>query len=225
MRVFKRMKNFVNEFSKEKPVSLEEAIGSISRFPKVKFDETVEMHIHLNLNLKANDQGIRGTVLLPHGTGKKITVAAFCKGEQEQIARDAGAEHVGNTDLIDKVSKGFMDFDVVVAAPDMMRDLSKLGKILGPRGLMPTPKAGTVTNDIAKAIKDVKAGKIEIKSDKQAGVHVGFGKRSFDANKLIENAKLVIETVDHLKPNTVKGNLIKSISISTSMGPGVRVLV
>ena len=168
---------------------------------------------------------IRGTVVLPNGLGKDIRVAVFCKGELEAKAKDAGAEFVGSNDLIEKVSKGFLDFDVVIAAPDMMRDLSKLGRVLGPRGLMPTPKAGTVTVDIEKAVKEVKAGKIEFKSDKQAGLHVGFGKRSFPKAKLLENVNCLIEAINGAKPTTVKGSLIKGVSITTTMGPGLKVVL
>ncbi len=223
IKISKRMKKALEQVSTEKTYSLSEAIENIERFPRVKFDETVELHFMLNIDTKSSDQSIRGTVLLPHGTGKTVRIAVFCKGEQEQKAREAGADWVGAEELIEKVAKGFMDFDVVVATPDMMKDLSKLGKILGPRGLMPTPKAGTVSVDVAKAIKEVKAGKIEFKSDKQAGVHVIVGKRSFLKEKLLENATHIIEAINHAKPASVKGNLIKNISLSTTMGPGLKV--
>ena len=160
---------------------------------------------------------------MPHGLGKTIRVACFCKGELELKAKEAGADFVGSDDLVDKVSKGFLDFDVVVAAPDMMRDLGKLGKVLGPRGLMPSPKAGTVTVDVDKAIREVKAGKIEFKSDKQAGIHVGLGKRSFSKEKLKENFDQLLDAINHAKPASVKGNLIKTASLSTTMGPGLRI--
>ena len=179
----------------------------------------------MNIDLKSTDQGIRGTVALPHGTGRKIKVAVFCKGDAVAKAEAAGADYVGGTELIDKVTAGFMDFDIVISTPDMMRDLSKLGKVLGPRGLMPTPKAGTVTTDVERTIKEVKAGRVEFKSDKQGGIHLGIGKRSFDAKKLLENAEQVIEAVNHAKPATVKGNLIKSLSVATTMGPGVKVVL
>src|SRR3990167_382959 len=211
-RITKRKKEFTKvagEKDKSPALSLEDAMGKIAEFPKTKFDETVELHFHLNIDTKNSEQGVRGTAALPHGTGKKVRVAVFCKGEQIQKAKNAGAEEVGAEDLIEKVSKGFMDFDIVVATPDMMRDLSKLGKILGPRGLMPSPKAGTVSMDIAKAIQDVRAGKIEFKMDKQAGIHVGIGKRSFATNKLVDNAKQIIEAINHVKPVAVKGNFIK----------------
>ncbi len=222
--VSKRMKEALKQVGvTETPIPLQDAFTRIARGPKVKFDETVELHFNLNIDLKSNDQGVRGTVALPHGTGKKIKVAVFCKGDAVAKAEAAGADFVGGTDLIDKVNAGFMDFDIVISTPDMMRDLSKLGKVLGPRGLMPTPKAGTVTTDVERTIKEVKAGRVEFKSDKQGGIHLGIGKRSFDANKLVENATQVIEAVEHAKPTTVKGNLIKSLSVATTMGPGVKV--
>ena len=174
-------------FDRDKVYSLKEAVELIEKFPKVKFDETVELHLFLNIDMKTSDQGVRGTVVLPNGLGREVRVAAFCKGEMEKKAKDAGAEFVGSDDLIEKVSNGFLDFDVVVAAPDMMRDLSKLGKLLGPRGLMPTPKAGTVTVDLERAIKEVKAGKIEFKVDKTGNVNDAIGKMSFQAEQLIEN--------------------------------------
>ncbi len=207
------------------PVPLQEAINRLSKAPKVKFDETVELHFNLNLDLKSNDQGVRGTVALPHGTGKSVKVAVFCKGDALAKAESAGADYVGSNDLIDKVAAGFMDFDVVISTPDMMRDLSKLGKVLGPRGLMPTPKAGTVTTDVERTIKEVKAGRVEFKSDKQGGIHLGIGKRSFAENKLIENAQQVIEAINHAKPTTVKGTLIKSLSVASTMGPGIKVVL
>jgi large subunit ribosomal protein L1 len=225
VKLSKRMGEASKIFNEDETFSLEQAVENIAKFPKVKFDETVELHLSLNINPKSSDQTVRGTVVLPNGLGKDIRVAVFCKGELETKAKEAGADLVGAAELIDKVSKGFLDFDVVIAAPDMMRDLSKLGKVLGPRGLMPTPKAGTVTTDIERAIKEVKAGKIEFKSDKQAGIHTGVGKRSFPKEKLIENAKHLIDAINHSKPVSVKGHLIKTASITTTMGPGLRVVL
>lgn len=223
-RLSKRMKEVAKAVgSVENPVSLQEALSRLAKAPKVKFDETVELHFNLNIDLKSSDQGIRGTVALPHGTGKKIKVAVFCKGDAVAKAQAAGADHVGGTDLIEKVNGGFMDFDIVISTPDMMRDLSKLGKVLGPRGLMPTPKAGTVTTDVERTIKEVKAGRVEFKSDKQGGIHLGIGKRSFAENKLMENAMQVIEAVNHAKPSSVKGNLVKSLCVASTMGPGIKV--
>ena len=222
--ISKRKKSFDKSFEVDKKYSLDEAVACVEKFPKVKFDETVELHFRLNLNMKETDQTVRGTVILPHGIGKKVRVAVFCKGELAQKAQDAGADLVGASELIEKVAKGFQDFDCVVATPDMMRDLSKLGKILGPRGLMPSPKAGTVTQDVEKVVKELKAGRIEFKADKQAGIHVGIGKRSFDKNKLLENARQLLEALEHAKPSTVKGNLIKTMSLSTTMGPGLAIV-
>jgi len=223
IKLSKRAKEVKKLFNEDEVFSLEQAIENIEKFPKVKFDETVELHLFLSANPKSSDQTIRGTVVLPNGLGKDVKVAVFCKGELEEKAKNAGAEYVGSDELIDKVSKGFLDFDVVVAAPDMMRDLSKLGKVLGPRGLMPTPKAGTVTADIERAVKEAKAGKIEFKSDKQAGLHTSVGKRSFSKEQLLENIKCLIDAINHSKPTTVKGNLIKSASLTTTMGPGLKV--
>lgn len=223
LKVSKRVKESYAAVDRKATYSLEEAIETIEKFAKVKFDESVEIHFLLDINPKSSDQIVRGTVVLPNGTGKKIRVAAFCKGELESVAKEAGADVVGADDLVEKISKGFLDFDVVVASPDMMKDISKLGKVLGPRGLMPSPKAGTVTTDIAKAVKDVKAGKIEFKSDKQAGIHVAIGKRSFTKDQLVENAKCLIDAINHAKPATVKHTLIKKTSLATSMGLGLRI--
>ena len=222
-KLSKRAKESEKLFNKDEVFSLEQAIENFEKFPKVKFDETVELHLFLSINPKSSDQIIRGTVVLPNGLGKDIKVAVFCKGELEEKAKNAGAEHVGSDDLIEKVAKGFLDFDVVIAAPDMMRDLSKLGRVLGPRGLMPTPKAGTVTTNIEQAIKEAKTGKIEFKSDKQAGLHASVGKRSFSKEKLLENTQCLIEAINHSKSSTVKGTLIKSAFLTTTMGPGLKV--
>jgi len=203
--------------------SLEEAISNVTQFPKVKFDEMVELHFHLAIDMKDSEQSVRGTVLLPHGTGKTIRIAAFCKGENAQKAQQLGADHVGAEDLIEKVSKGFLEFDCVIATPDLMRELSKLGRILGPRGLMPSPKIGTVTPDIERAIKEVKAGKVEFKVDKQGGIHIGIGKRSFTADQLLQNGRAIVEAIEHAKPAGIKGNFIKSLFVSSTMGPGLKV--
>src|SRR3989338_9304645 len=221
----KRMKEASKLVDPAKTYPLDEAMAAVTSFPKTKFDETIELHFHLNVDPKATDQGVRGTVVLPHGTGKKVRILVIAKGEQVQSAQSLGVEHAGGQDLIEKISKGFMDFDCVIATPEMMRDLSKLGKILGPRGLMPSPKAGTVSADVAKAIKEVKAGKIEFKSDKQAGIHVSVGKRSFPKGKLLDNASHLIEAINHAKPASVKGNLLKNVSLTTTMGPGLKVVL
>jgi large subunit ribosomal protein L1 len=209
---------------RKKTYQLKEAIDVIKKMHVTKFDESVDLHFNLNVDTKKSDQMVRGTVVLPHGTGKKIRVAVFCKGEHEKQAREAGAELVGGNELIDKVAGGFLDFDCCIASPEMMKDLSKLGKVLGPRGLMPSPKTGTVTNDISKAIADVKKGKVEFRVDKQGGVHLLIGKASFDANKLYDNASRVIEALTEAKPASVKGKFVKSLSISSSMNPGLRLV-
>ncbi len=223
-RLTKRRKAFAEIVPDyEKYYSLDEAVALIENFPKTKFDETVEFHLKLNIDPKNTDQAIRGTVILPNGTGKKIKLAVFCKGENLQKAQALGADFVGAEDLIDKVANGFMDFDKVIATPDMMRDLSKLGKTLGPRGLMPSPKAGTVTNDLEKVIKEVRAGRIEFKADKQGDVHVGIGKRSFTKDQIKENAHYFLEAVQHAKPASIKGSFIKNASLTTTMGPGLKI--
>ncbi len=219
----KRVKEAYKNLDVVKAYPLKDAITVVQRAPKVKFDETVELHFNLNLNLKASDQNIRGTIVLPHGTGKSLKVAVVCQGENVNKAKDAGADFVGSQDLIEKIDKGFLGFDCLIATPDMMRDLSKLGKVLGPRGLMPSPKAGTVTADIERALREVKAGRVEFKNDKQGGIHLGVGKRSFSEDKLYVNAKNLIEAVEHAKPASVKGVFIKSVYLSTTMGVGVKV--
>jgi len=223
VKLSKRVKQTYEAVDQKSIYSLEEGIEAISKFSKVKFDETVELSFLLNINPKSSDQMVRGTAILPHGTGKVVRVAVFCKGELVSKAKEAGADIVGAEDLVEKILKGFLGFDVVIAAPDMMREISKLGKILGPRGLMPSPKAGTVTSDIDRAIREVKAGKIEFKSDKQAGIHIGIGKRSFSKKQLLENAKCLIDAINNAKPVAIKHVLLKKASLSTSMGMGLRI--
>ncbi|MCM8800697.1 MAG: 50S ribosomal protein L1 [Candidatus Omnitrophica bacterium] len=208
---------------KTKVYPLKEAISILKKMTPPKFDGSVDLHFHLNIDPKKSDQMVRGTVVLPHGTGKKIKIAVFCKGEDELAARQVGADYIGGSDLIEKVMTGFLDFDYCIATPEMMKDLSKLGKILGPRGLMPSPKTGTVTNDIIKAVQDLKRGKVEFRSDKQSGIHLSIGKLSFDEEKIYDNAIKVIEAVNDAKPQTVKGKFIKAIFISTTMNPGIRI--
>ncbi|QAT16779.1 50S ribosomal protein L1 [Candidatus Velamenicoccus archaeovorus] len=219
----KRFEAGANLVDKTKTYALKDAIAVLKSVPKTKFDESLEVSFHLRVDTKKSDHMIRGTVVLPHGTGKKIRVAVFCKGEAEKQAQEAGADYVGAQELINKVAGGWMDFDSVVATPDMMRDLSKLGKILGPRGLMPSPKTGTVTPNVGQAIRDLKAGKVEFKVDKQGGIHVAVGKMSFSEGQLYENAFTLIETVKNARPASVKGEFVRSIALSTSMGPGLKV--
>ena len=204
--------------------SVEEAIGLAKKTARTKFDETVDLAVKLGVDPKQADQMVRGTVVLPHGTGKKVKILVFAKGEKDKEARDAGAEYVGAEDLADKIQKdGWTDFDVVVATPDIMGLVGKLGKVLGPRGLMPNPKTGTVTFDVARAIKEIRAGKVEYRVEKAGIVHVPVGKSSFDENKLVENAKAVLESVLKAKPSTSKGKYVLSATVSTTMGPGVKI--
>jgi large subunit ribosomal protein L1 len=219
----KRYRESSQNLDGAKTYTLKEAISQLKAFKQPKFDSSLELHFQLNIDPKKSDQMVRGTVVLPHGTGKKVRVAVFCKGEHEKQAREAQADHVGANEMMDKVAGGFMDFDCVIATPEMMRDLSKLGKILGPRGLMPSPKTGTVTNDIAKAIAEVKRGKIEFRVDKQSGMHLLAGKMSFTEENLFENANRILEAVNETRPQSVKGKFIKSLFVSSSMNPGLKI--
>ena len=221
----KRYKDSEKQIDRDKTYQLKEAIDILKKMSPAKFDGAVDLHFNLSVDTKKPEQMVRGTVVLPHGTGKKVRVAVFCKGEYERQAKDAGADIVGANELIDKVSGGFLDFDCAIATPEMMKDLSKLGKVLGPRGLMPSPKTGTVTNDIAKAIEDVKRGKVEFRVDKQGGIHLSVGKISFQTDMLNDNASRVIEAIDEARPSSVKGKFVKSLTISASMNPGLRIAV
>lgn len=201
----------------------EEAVATLKKFKKSKFDETVEIHFKLGINPKMNDQQVRSTVSLPGGTGKEVRVAVVAKGEKLEEARQAGADEVGAEELIQKISEGFMDFDKLVATPDAMAGLSKLGKLLGPRGLMPNPKDGTVTFDIAKAVQDLKAGKVSFRAEKDGGVvQMGIGKMSFDDTRILKNVAAVVDQINKVKPATVKGTYIKAVYLSSTMGPGLR---
>ena len=203
--------------------TLEQAVGVLQQCPPVKFDETVELSASLNIDPKKTDQVVRGTVVLPHGTGKTPTVVVFCKGENESKAKQAGADYVGVAELIEKIQGGWLAFDVAVATPDLMREVSRLGKILGPRGMMPNPKAGTVTEDVAKAVTEVKRGKVEFKMDKLSNLHLVIGKRSFQAPQLVDNGRAVLEAVVRARPASLKGRLIKRLSLSSTMSPGIPV--
>ena len=220
----KRYKESVKQVEQNKIYALRDAIAILKSLPKPKFDGSIDLHFNLNVDTKKSDQMIRGTVVLPHGTGKKVRVAVFCKGEHERQARESKADYIGDTELIEKVAAGFLDFDCAIATPEMMKDLSKLGKVLGPRGLMPSPKTGTVTNDISKAIEDVRKGKVEFRVDKQGGMHLSVGKVSFTEEQLNDNASKVIEAVTEARPATVKGKFMKSLSIAASMNPGLRIV-
>ncbi|MBN2653704.1 MAG: 50S ribosomal protein L1 [Nitrospirae bacterium] len=209
------------DLTKEYPI--DEAVAIVKENAFAKFDETVDLAINLGVDPRKSDQMVRGTVVLPHGTGKTAKVVVFAKGEKEKEARDAGADFVGAEDLVEKMQQGWLDFDSVVATPDIMGLVGKLGKVLGPRGLMPNPKLGTVTFDVAKAVKDIKAGKVDFKVEKAGIVHVPVGKVSFDKEKLLENATEIIKSVSKAKPATSKGRYIKRVTISSTMGIGVMV--
>lgn len=208
---------------KSKLYSLKEAVSILKKTPTVKFDESVDLSIKLNLDPKEISQSVRGAVVLPHGTGKKIRVAVFCKQQHLSQARQAGADIMGGADLIEKVNSGFLDFDVAIATPEMMKEMGRLGKLLGPRGLMPNPKAGTVTNDVEKAIKEVKAGKVEFKMDKLGCINISVGRRSFSEEAIIENASRMIGAINQARPPQVKGRFLRCITISTTMGPGIKI--
>ena len=199
-----------------------EAFKLLMGFPKAKFDESVEIAARLGIDVKQADQNVRGSVVLPNGTGKKCRVIVFAKGPKEMEAKDAGADSTGAEDLIEKVSKGWMDFDAVVATPDMMGAVGKLGKVLGPRGLMPNPKLGTVTFDVKKAVTDLKAGMVEFRADKAGIVHAAVGKFSFGEDKLKQNFSALVEALLKAKPSSSKGTYLKSLYISTTMGPSVK---
>jgi len=202
---------------------LEDSLRLVKETARAKFDETVEMAVRLGVDPRQADQNVRGTVSLPHGMGKTVRVLAFAKGDKEKEAQEAGADFVGADDLIKKISDGWFDFDKTVATPDMMGAVGRIGRILGPRGLMPNPKTGTVTLDIGKAVQEIKAGKLEFRVDKAGIVHVPVGKASFRAEQLIDNAKAVLMSLLRAKPASAKGNYVRGVTISTTMGPGIKV--
>ncbi len=208
---------------RSKRYSLEDAIRLAVETAKAKFDETIELAVCLGVDPRQADQNVRGTVVLPHGTGKSVRVLVFAKGEKEREARDAGADFVGGEDIVKQISEGWLDFDKAVATPDMMGLVGRIGRILGPRGLMPNPKVGTVTFDVGKAVGELKAGKVEYRVEKAGIIQVPIGKKSFGADKLSENARALLHSVIRAKPAAAKGNYLKSISVSSTMGPGVKV--
>jgi large subunit ribosomal protein L1 len=219
----KRFKKALEVVDAKKAYPLKEAVGVLAKFPKAKFNETIDLAFRLGVDPKQSDQMVRGTVPLPHGSGKTVRVLVFAKGAAADAATAAGAEFVGFADMIQKCNEGWAEFDVAVATPEAMTEVRKLGKVLGPRGLMPNPKTGTVTDDTAKAVKEVKAGRVEFKTDKAGNVHVIVGKASFKAEHIEENARAVIEAVAKAKPTSVKGQYLQSCTLSATMSPAVRV--
>jgi large subunit ribosomal protein L1 len=205
-----------------KPYALEEAVPLVQKIKFAKFDETVELHMRLGVDPKHADQMVRGTVVLPNGLGKSKKVLVIASGDKQREATEAGADYVGGDEMVNKIqNENWTDYDAVIATPDMMRGVGRLGKVLGPRGLMPNPKTGTVTNDIAQAVKEVKAGKVEFRVDKTGVIHVPCGKISFDAQKLVENAQTLLNAVVRAKPSAAKGKYVKSVTVCSTMGPGV----
>ena len=200
-----------------------DAVAALKTAPDAKFDETVEVHFRLGLNVRHADEQLRGTIMLPHGTGREMRVAVFAEGDKAREAQDAGADIVGSADLAAKIEGGFLDFDVAIATPDQMGNVGKLGRVLGPRGLMPNPKTGTVTFDIAKAVADAKAGKLEYRTDRGANIHLPIGKKSFGERQLLENYAAVLEEIVRAKPAAAKGRYIQGITLTTTMGPGIHV--
>lgn len=221
----KRLENIKKGIDLEKEYKVEEAVALLKKSANAKFDETVELHFKLGIDPKQADQMIRGTVSLPHGTGKKIRVAVIAKGEKLLEAKNSGADKVGSAEMIEEISAGKMDFDILVVTPDLMKDLAKLGKVLGPKGLMPNPKSGTVTFEIAKTVKELKAGRMEYKNDPQGIVHMMCGKVSFPEASLVENIKSAIETITRAKPSSSKGVYLQSVTLSSTMGPGLRIFI
>jgi large subunit ribosomal protein L1 len=219
----KRYRASREQFDREHAYTPLEAVRLVKGFEGAKFDETVEAHFRLGLNVRHADQQLRGTIMLPHGIGKDVRVAVFAEGDKGREAEDAGADVVGSADLATRIEEGFLDFDVAIATPDMMGVVGKLGRVLGPRGLMPNPKTGTVTFDIGKAVQDAKAGKLEYRTDRGANVHVPIGKRSFEERALLENYAALIDEIVRAKPAASKGRYIKQITLTTTMGPGVHV--
>jgi large subunit ribosomal protein L1 len=219
----KQYRNARAAFDREQEYSPVQAIRLLKEMQTAKFDETVEVHFRLGLNVRHADEQLRGTLMLPHGTGKEAKVAVFAEGEKAKEAQDAGADIVGSADLAKRVEDGFTEFDVAIATPDQMGNVGKLGRILGPRGLMPNPKTGTVTMDVAKAVRDAKAGKLEYRTDRGANVHVSIGRKSFDERQLVENYAALVDEIVRAKPAAAKGRYIRQITLTSTMGPGIHV--
>ena len=219
----KNYRNAKSLFDREHEYSPVEAVRLLKEMQTAKFDETVEVHFRLGLNVRHADEQLRGTLMLPHGTGKEATVAVFAEGDKAREAEQAGADVVGSADLAKRVEEGFMEFDVAIATPDQMGNVGRLGRVLGPRGLMPNPKTGTVTMDVGKAVSEAKAGKLEYRTDRGANVHVVIGKKSFDERALVENYAAVLDEILRAKPSAAKGRYIRQITLTSTMGPGIHV--
>ena len=219
----KQYRSAIASFDREEQYTPLAAIRKLKEMQTAKFDETVEVHFNLGLNVRHADEQLRGTLSLPHGSGRDVRVAVFAQGEKAKEAEDAGADVVGAADLAKRVEDGFTDFDVAIATPDMMGVVGRLGRVLGPRGLMPNPKTGTVTFEVAKAVKDAKAGKLEYRTDRGANVHIPIGKRSFDERALVENYAALIDEIVRAKPSAAKGRYIKKITLTSTMGPGIHI--
>jgi len=219
----KRYRQIRGVIDREAVYSPAQAVRILKEADGAKFDETVEVHLNLGLNVRHAEEQLRGTLMLPHGTGREQRVAVFAEGEKAKEAEEAGADVIGSADLAKRVEEGFTDFDVAIATPDQMGNVGKLGRILGPRGLMPNPKTGTVTMDVAKAVREAKAGKLEYRTDRGANVHVPIGKRSFDERQLVENYAALIDEIVRAKPASAKGRYIKKITLASTMGPGIHV--
>ena len=219
----KKYSESLKKVDRSKRYELEEGVKLLTETATAKFDEGVDVAVRLGVDPKKPDQMVRGTAVLPHGTGRKVRVLVFAKGPKEKEARDAGADFVGAEDMIEKITQGWLDFDKAIATPDMMGVVSKLGKILGPRGLMPNPKVGTVTFDLEKAIREIKAGKVEFKVEKAGVIHIPVGKVSFGFDKLLENIRSVLDVIIRAKPPTSKGLYLRSVGLSTTMGPGIKI--
>ena len=217
----KKYKKIAESIDRAKAYGLKEAIEILKK-SELKFDQTVEVHFNLGVDPKHSDQVVRGTVVLPHGTGRTVRVLVFCKDNNIEVAKNAGADYAGGADLVQKIQEGWLDFDSVVATPDMMPVISKVARVLGPRGMMPSPKAGTVTVNVAQTVKELKAGKISYRVDKGANVHAPVGKLSFTADQLVENTKAVIDSVVKNKPQSSKGTYIKSLTLTATMAPGIK---
>jgi large subunit ribosomal protein L1 len=219
----KRFRQQYDKVDRDRAYPPAEAIALIKETASTKFDETVELHILLGVNVRHADEQLRGTLALPHGLGKDVTVAVFAQGQQARDAEAAGADHVGGQELVEKVQEGWTDFDVAISTPEMMKAVGQLGRVLGPQGLMPNPKVGTVTDDVEKAVADSKSGKVEYRTDRQAIVHMAIGKASFDEGKLLDNYEAVMDEIIRAKPSSAKGRYIVSATLATTMGPGIRV--